>query len=51
MTRLGSINNTTGAQGILLLGASEGFPLSTLIDNIIVVFSEYKKRRRVIALI
>jgi hypothetical protein len=41
MTRLGSINNTTGAQGILL-GASEGYSLSTLIDNIIVVFSEYK---------
>jgi hypothetical protein len=41
MTRLGSINNTTGAQGILL-GASEGYSLSSLIDNIIVVFSEYK---------
>lgn len=42
MVRLGSINNTTGAQD-LLLGASEGYSISNLIDNIFVIWSEYKK--------
>lgn len=42
MVRLGSINNTTGVQD-LLFGVSEGYSLLNMIDNVIVVWSEYKK--------
>ena len=41
LTRLASINNTTGAQA-LLLGASEGAFLQTYISTIVLAWSEYK---------